>query len=249
MNRLWRKLHRLFFFALVVILFACAYPLLRFYARDSERYYAQISKVRRWISSSSLRIAGIRLRISYETPIDWNKNYILCANHTSFLDIAILSSLSEAPFSFVGKIELLSNPITRIFFKTIDIPIDRENRVSSFKAFKRADEVLKKGNSVAIFPEGKIDDIYPPRLHPFKRGAFRLATDNQVAIIPIIVLNAWEILWDDGAELGSKPGDIHIQMLAPVTLGDKNAADYVQQESAVYEKMKEAWDSYNEYSQ
>lgn len=145
----------------------------------------------------------------------------------------------------MGKIELLQHPITRIFFETIDIPVDRASKISAFKAFKQADARLKENKSLVIFPEGKIDDEYPPRLHPFKKGAFRLAKDNHKMLLPVVILNAWEILWDDGKRFGSKPGCIQVIVLSPIgpdELHEKEADDL---EQMVYSRMKKYWDNHN----
>src|SRR5690606_16060875 len=121
-----------------------------------------------------------------------NRTYVLCPNHTSILDITILTYLCDTPISFIGKDELLKNPVTRIFFKSIDIPVNRDSKISSFKAYKRASLYLQEGKSVVVFPEGKIDDGFPPTLHPFKSGAFKMATENNIPILPIVIQDAWK---------------------------------------------------------
>lgn len=141
----------------------------------------------------------------------------------------------------MGKAELLNNPLTRIFFKTIDIPVDRNSKTSSFLAFKKASALLKDEKSMVIFPEGKIDDIYPPELHPFKKGAFKLAEINHVKILPIVIENAWRIMWDDGRKYGSKPGIINIDVLSPI----KTSSTDSELETKVYNIMKESWILYN----
>ena len=70
--------------------------------------------------------------------------------------------------------------------------------------------------SVVIFPEGRIPDDYPPTLSKFKSGPFRLAIEQKVPIIPVSITDAWEKLWDDGSEYGSRPGICHICVHAPV---------------------------------
>ncbi|MEN5235251.1 lysophospholipid acyltransferase family protein [Sphingobacterium faecium] len=184
---------------------------------------------------------GIFYRVKFEEKIDWSKPYILCANHTSVLDITAMTYISPRAITFIGKAELLKNPVTRIFFKTIDIPVDRKSKMSSFRSFKKANEMLKEGKTLAIFPEGKIDEQYPPTIHPFKSGAFRMAIENNIPIIPIVIENAWEILWDDGHQLGSHPGIVNIQVFAPINTleyNDKNASDL---EDYVYNKMLLHW--------
>ena len=241
MIRFLRKIHLYAYFVAVLFFFCLGYPFLYFYARNHKKNYHKLVSFRRWISLAGIYAVGIRIRIEYETPIDWSKNYVLCANHTSVLDITILNYLSRSPFSFMGKIELLKNPVTRIFFQTIDIPLKRDSKISAFKAYKRALELVRDGRSLAIFPEGKIDDDYPPVLHRFKSGAFRMACDNQIPILPIVIQDAWKILWDDGIKYGSKPGIIHVKVLSPIIPHAEGGAIFSSLESEVYHKMKEAW--------
>lgn len=120
----------------------------------------------------------------------------------------------------MGKEELLSNPVIGIFFRTVDIPVNRESKISAYKAFKKAEEYLKKGTSVIIFPEGKIPEEYPPVMHDFKNGPFRLAIEQQVPVIPVSIKSVWKIMWDDGKRYGSRPGICNICVHEPVeTIG------------------------------
>ena len=92
-----------------------------------------------------------------------------------------------------------------------------------------------------IFPEGKIDEEFPPVLHKFKAGAFKMAIENNTPILPVVIHNAWEILWDDGGRFGSKPGVIKISVLKPITYDSGSSQKYDSIEMEVYEKMKKLW--------
>ncbi|WP_430996812.1 lysophospholipid acyltransferase family protein, partial [Klebsiella pneumoniae] len=116
----------------------------------------------------------------------------------------------------MGKDELLDNPLLRIFFETIDIPLNRDSKISAFKAFKKGEEYLKQGISLVIFPEGKIGEDYPPVLHEFKNGPFRLAIERQIPIIPVSMVNNWKKMWDDGSKYGTRPGICDICIHSPV---------------------------------
>ncbi|HLS95381.1 MAG TPA: lysophospholipid acyltransferase family protein [Sphingobacterium sp.] len=245
MKRILRRLHLLAYFASVLFFFALGFPFLYYFARNADRHYHKIVSFRRWISLAGIYAVGIRVEVEYEAPIDWSKNYVLCPNHTSFLDITVLNYLCKAPFSFIGKMELLNNPVTRIFFKTIDIPVKRDSRISSFKAYKRASTLLQEGRSIVIFPEGKIDETYPPVLQQFKSGAFRMATENDIPILPVVIQDAWHILWDDGKVYGSRPGVIHVKVMAPIQTANYHSRHFSSLEAEVYDKMKEAWEICN----
>ena len=116
----------------------------------------------------------------------------------------------------MGKDELLNNPVLGIFFKTIDISVNRDSKISAFRAFKKAGENLEKGMSLIIFPEGKIDVHYPPKLGEFKNGPFRLAIDKNIPLVPVSITNVWKIIWDDGSQYGSKPGICDIYVHKPI---------------------------------
>ncbi|MGB7528844.1 lysophospholipid acyltransferase family protein [Sphingobacterium cellulitidis] len=236
-----KKIHRLLYFISVLFFFSLSFPILYFLSKNPIKHYSSIVWFRKWISILSVHLVGIRFKIHYEESVDWSIPYIICPNHTSILDITALTYLCPQEFSFVGKVELLKNPVTRIFFKSIDIPVNRTSKISAFKAFKRATELLKEGKSVVIFPEGKIDEEYPPKLHSFKAGAFKMALENHTPILPVVIHNAWEILFDDGARFGSKPGVIHISVLKPINYDPIQSQKYDSIEMEVYEKMKKVW--------
>ncbi|MVZ65003.1 1-acyl-sn-glycerol-3-phosphate acyltransferase [Sphingobacterium sp. DK4209] len=238
---LLRKIHRLLYFISVLFFFILCYPLLFVLSRNPHKNYAAIVWFRKWISVLSVHLVGIRFKINYEEPIDWSQPYIICPNHTSILDITALTYLCPQQFSFMGKIELLKNPVTRIFFKSIDIPVKRESKISAFKAFKRGLELLQEKKSLVIFPEGAIEEKYPPTLHKFKPGAFRMAQENHTAILPVIIHNAWKIMWDDGRQYGSKPGLIEITILKPIHHSELENGKVNGIETEVYEKMNKVW--------
>ncbi|TJZ61216.1 1-acyl-sn-glycerol-3-phosphate acyltransferase [Sphingobacterium olei] len=247
MVKLLRKTHTVLYYGAVLFFFVLAYPILRYFTFRPSKYYNQIVFLRKWISLLACWLVGIRFKVTFEATIDWTKPYVICPNHTSILDITAINYVCNQPFSFMGKIELLDNPVTNIFFKSIDIAVDRKSNISAFRSFKRAHQLVKEGRTVVIFPEGKIDDEYPPQLHEFKSGSFRIAVENQVQIIPVVLQDAWKILWDDGLKKGSRPGVIHITVLAPIDTQNLSTEASNQLQIGVYHKMKTYWDIYNDH--
>jgi 1-acyl-sn-glycerol-3-phosphate acyltransferase len=175
-----------------------------------------MNRVRRLWGFLSSSVTGIFYKFHFEQPIDWSKTYIVCPNHTSNLDITSMSLLVKNNYCFMGKEELLEGFVTRLFFQTVDIPVNRESKMSSFRAFKQAAERLADGTTIIIFPEGKIPDDYPPQLHEFKNGPFRLAIELKTPIIPVTSPDTWKVLWDTGIEKGSKPGICNIFVHQPI---------------------------------
>ncbi len=210
-----KKIHTNFYKASVVFFFMLLWPIAIFLKKKKERY-KHINQFRRVISFLSTAVSGIFFKIKYETDIDWSKTYVIIGNHTSNLDVLAINLAAKNNHSFIGKEELKYKIVLRYFFNTIDITVNRESKISSFKAFKLAAEKLEKGISVVIFPEATIPLVYPPQLNPFKNGAFRLAIEMKAPIIPITSLDTWKVFWNTGSQFGSRPGISHIFVHKPI---------------------------------
>lgn len=236
MIRLLKKLHACWYIFSVVFSFLIFFPFFYYYSRKPERY-PQLNFYRRrfgWLSSA---LAGFFYRYQYEKEIIWDRPYIVCANHTSNLDISAVTWMMQGNFAFLGKEELVRNPVLGIFFKTIDIPVNRESKIASFRAFKKADEYLAKGMSLVIFPEGRIGNEYPPVLHEFKNGPFRLAIERQIPIIPVCIDQIWELMWDNGFRYGSKPGISTLWVHAPIETTGMTVEDADRLKEQVYQAL------------
>ena len=126
---------------------------------------------------------GFRLDFTAEQEIEPNKSYMFCPNHASLLDPFVLIAISKNPIVFVGKKELVKIPVFGFFYKRVVIMVDRSSLESRKRVFKMAKERLQNGVSMAIFPEGLVptEDVV---LAPFKQGAFSLAIEFTIPIVP-----------------------------------------------------------------
>lgn len=111
---------------------------------------------------------------------------MIVANHTSMTDIMLMLAIIKNPFVFVGKKELVKIPLFGFFYKRTCILVDRNSSKSKNEVFKRAQDRLNQGLSICIFPEGGVPDDESILLDEFKDGAFRLAIDHQIPIVPIV---------------------------------------------------------------
>ncbi len=156
---------------------------------------------------------------------------IIVANHTSYIDIVLSYLFLPSYYVFMAKMELNKAPLFGVFFKKMQISVDRASRMSSHKAFKRAAEELNYGNAVFIFPEGTI--AIEGKLMHFKNGPFKLAIENQVPIVPITYIDNWKILQNGGflKALG-RPGLSRIVIHEPIStkgLTEENLVNLRQQ--------------------
>lgn len=128
---------------------------------------------------------GFHYRVEREEQMQRGKSYMLVANHTSMTDIMLMLAISKNPFVFVGKAELAKIPIFGFFYKRSSILVDRSNSKSRVDVFKQAQDRLNRGLSVCIFPEGGVPTDETILLDEFKDGAFRLAIEHKIPIVPM----------------------------------------------------------------
>ena len=117
---------------------------------------------------------------------------------------------------FIGKAELLRWPVINIFFKRMDIGVNRTKRHSAMKSIIRAKQEIERGWSIVIYPEGTIP-VNTPKLGEFKAGAFKMAVDAQVPILPITLIDTWR-LFDSDPPLTAKarPGISRVIIHEPI---------------------------------
>ena len=124
------------------------------------------------------------LQLELQATIEKDKPYIFLANHFSYLDIPIMGLVPGDVF-FVGKASIRKVPFFGYYFKHLHIAVDRGKIKSRAETIRRAAEALDQGSGLVLFPEGGIYTQNPPSMVPFKNGAFRLAMDKQIPIIPV----------------------------------------------------------------
>jgi len=151
----------------------------------SEKTYPQFFIIARLWAKIILFGMGLPYRITRDQQMEKGKSYMLVANHTSMSDIMLMLVVSKNPFVFVGKKELVKIPIFGFFYKRTCILVDRNSSKSRFEVFQRAQKRLSQGLSICIFPEGGVPDDESVLLDEFKDGAFRLAIEHQIPIVPM----------------------------------------------------------------
>lgn len=215
MKTFFKQAHTYWLMFSIALSFYLLFPFVFYFSRKPQRY-KKLNFYRRIFAFLSSALAGLFYKYTYQSPINWDKNYIICANHSSNLDSTALTLLGKSNIFFMGKDDLLRNPVTKIWFETIDVPVNRESKMAAFRAYKKATEQLNLGFSLALFPEGIIGETFPPILHPFKNGAFKMAIESKVAILPVSIINSWQLQYDDGKARGSKPGICQIYVHKPI---------------------------------
>ncbi|GAB3540145.1 lysophospholipid acyltransferase family protein [Spirosoma fluminis] len=141
-------------------------------------------------------VVGIPVRVEYRFRPDPRQVYVFCANHFSYIDIAVMGVIVNNYFAFVGKSDVKHIPLLGYMFAKLHVQVDRSHPNSRAYSLAKSIRTLAAGRSIMIFPEGGIKTTEPPQMVPFKDGAFIMAIDQQVPIVPITLLDNHKILPD-----------------------------------------------------
>ena len=186
---------RFWFYLLMIITVIILSPFLLLFSFKEEQYHL-FWKVARILSKILIYGMGFRLNFKFDQEIVANKSYMFCPNHTSLLDPFILIASSKNPIVFVGKQELVKIPVFGFFYKRVVIMVDRTNPDSRKKVYQMAKQRLQNGVSMAIFPEGLVPEEEEV-LSPFKKGAFALAIEFEMPIVPQVYYDCKRLFsWD-----------------------------------------------------
>lgn len=199
---LYRIYFAVVFFTVLLVMYPFFWVLLL-----NKSNFKTVFKLKVFTAHLILFLDFIKLRKTNSIPDLSDRPYVICANHASYLDIILMYRiLPRNRFLFIGKSELLKWPVINIFFKKIDIAIDRQKRNSAMRSINRALNEIENGWSIVIFPEGGIPDD-TPKLNKFKNGAFKMAIDAQVPILPITILDNWKLFTAEPLFTGNaRPG-------------------------------------------
>ena len=176
-------LYRIWFYILVALPMIALFPIL-LASISREQWYPFFFKLARFWAKFILTGMGFAYKIIKEEVPEPKKSYMFIANHTSMADIMLMLVTVKNPFVFVGKKELAKIPLFGFFYKRTCILVDRSSAKSRQAVFLRAQRRLRQGLSICIFPEGGVPEEHI-LLDDFKDGAFRLAINHQIPVVPM----------------------------------------------------------------
>lgn len=213
---------RVWFYVLMTIPILVMFPFL-VASILTESGYPYFFKMARIWSKVILFGMGFYYKIDKEQELESDKSYVFIANHTSMVDIMLMLVTTRKPFVFVGKKELVKIPLFGFFYKRTCILVDRDSSRSRGEVFERAQKRINQGLSICIFPEGKVPDDESIVLDEFKNGAFRLAIDHQLTIVPIAFLDNKKRY--SYTIFSGKPGLLRVKTLSFISTENKKKID------------------------
>ena len=161
-----------------------------------------------------LRLSGMTVSVKGADRVDPKQTYVFVSNHRSYLDTATLFVYTGRRIGVLAKKELLKVPILGNGMGFVNImAIDRSNRDRALKTMAAATARIRSGISFGVFAEGT--RAKPGEFLPFKKGAFYMAVEAQVPIVPVAMKNT-DVLMGKGTGR-AKPGTIEMVLLPPLS--------------------------------
>ncbi|WP_327112246.1 HAD-IB family hydrolase [Nocardia sp. NBC_01730] len=173
-------------------------------------------------TGNTLRIAGVDVRVTGAENANSPRPAVFLFNHQSQFDIIIVPAVLGGGVTAIGKKELTKNPVFGPLMRFVGVTfIDRSNTAQAKAALRPVVETLRNGLSIAVSPEGTRS--YSPEVGHFKKGAFHIAIQAGVPVIPIVIRNAGEICWRN--EMVVRPGTVDVAILDPIDVSEWDPTD------------------------
>jgi 1-acyl-sn-glycerol-3-phosphate acyltransferase len=243
MSRLWQTIVSIWAWLVLVVCIVLWFPLLAVVRLlpapfDPGRYIP--GRIFRKIGPAMATLNPLwRFRYSGTMPKDPRRPFVVVSNHESFTDILLISHLPWE-MKWLSKAELFRIPIMGWeMWLAGDIPVKRGFGPSAIEAMERCRKALDNRVSVMIFPEGTRSKT--SELLPFKDGAFRLAIEAGVPILPLAVSGTGTALRKHDWRFGRS--DAEVRVLEPVETTGLSLSDIPELKARVRRTIVEARDA------
>ena len=164
-----------------------------------------------------LFLSGVHVRVTGLELLDPKQAYVFVSNHRSYLDTAAIFIYTGRRIGVLAKKELLKVPILGVGMGFVNVmAIDRSNRESAIRTTEAAAQRIKSGVSFAVFVEGTRAN--PGELLPFKKGAFYMAKEAGVPVVPVAIKNSDVLMGKGTGE--ARSGSMEMVLLPPVDTSD-----------------------------
>ena len=152
-----------------------------------------VGMINRWWAYVLFTLTAMPWSVEVLGKLNPKRSYIFCPNHFSYADIPVMG-LNPHNSIFVGKNDMEHIPLFGFMYRKLHITVNRQDLKSRSGTFKKSLKAIDKGKSLVIYPEGGIVTLGEPAMGPFKDGAFRIAIEKQIPVVPVTLPNNWIIL-------------------------------------------------------
>lgn len=189
-----RALHLYYSLFIFSLFFFIAFPFFLMPILSPSKF-RWVGIINRWWAYAVFSLTFLPWRVTRHPKLDPARQYIFCPNHFSYLDIPAMG-LNPINTIFVGKSDMEGIPLFGFMYRKLHITVNRLSLRSRSETLLASLTALDEGKSLVVFPEGGMITKVPPSMAPFKDGAFRMAIEKQIPIVPVTLANNWIILPD-----------------------------------------------------
>lgn len=188
-----------------------------------------------------LAVNGVQVNVLGRENLTKKRPAVFIFNHRNNFDGIITASLIKDNWTGIGKKELENDPVVGTLGKLVDtIFIDRDDPKAAIESLQHAEDLVEKGLSVMIAPEGTRHDTRT--VGPFKKGPFRMAMSAGVPIVPVVIRNAEVIAPRDAQTMN--PGTVDVVVYPPISVQDwtlENLSDRIADVRQLYLDTLKNW--------
>ena len=222
--RFFRRLHywwSLFVAAMLLLIFGPPVLFVAWLTGKHDLVYPwALFGARNW-----LRLSGAKVNVTGGEHLEPSQTYVFISNHRSYLDTATLFVYTGRRLGLLAKKELLKVPILGYGMGFVNImAIDRSNSERSRVTVAAATDRIRSGRSFGVFAEGT--RARPGEFLPFKKGAFYMAAQAGVPIVPVALRNTDHLMGKGTGE--ARAGTIEMVMLPPVPTAGRSTDEEVR---------------------
>ncbi|HEY2224788.1 1-acylglycerol-3-phosphate O-acyltransferase [Actinomycetospora sp.] len=164
-------------------------------------------------SELALGVAGVEIEVDGAEHLWSHRPAVFVFNHQSKLDPIVVMTMLRHDFTGVAKAEAKSMPLFGQLFQLADVAfVERGNIRQAREALRPAVEKVRGGMSLVMAPEGTRSAT--PRPGPLKKGAFHIAMQAGVPMVPIVLENAGELMWRHDQTV--RPGTVRAVVHPPI---------------------------------
>ncbi len=189
--RLLHTIYAIFFFIVSIIV---SFPFFIIFGLNIKWHHLAYKLDHLW-AIVYFPLCFFKTEIIFKGKRSKNESIIYCANHFSTMDIPSMALLPKQA-CYVGKASISKLPLFGYMFKTLHITVNRSSFRDKGRAYQKYKKAIDQGKSLFIFPEGGINSLQIPEQSKYKDGAFKLAIERKIPIVPVSIPHNWKVLPD-----------------------------------------------------
>jgi 1-acyl-sn-glycerol-3-phosphate acyltransferase len=182
------------------------------------------SPVRLFIKAG-LAMVRVRVEVTGLERLDPKQTYIFTPNHQSLIEVPLWVAYLGRNIAYLGKKEIFKYPIFGYGIRLVGVvPVDRSNSPAAVESAKLATENIRRGKSYVVYPEGTRSS--DGGLLPFKKGAFMMAIDAGVPVVPITISGATRIM--PKGQIKIFPSTVRVTIHEPISTAGYSKANIAE---------------------